>query len=170
MSDIRILSTALDLHVGTAASVQLRAAGGWQPRTWAATAGPLPSPLPVASQPAYQGLPAGMTLDAATGVLSGTPTNGGLYGVTFVVTDAIGDSARVELLIDIDDPRPATATDPTGTMQLNECAPHEVWVTVLANRFSYTRNGAVFIFGPGDRLILPRSDAKVFRAEGLVTF
>ncbi len=59
--------------VGTAYSQTLSASGGNAPYTYSAT-----------------GLPAGLTLDPATGTISGTPTQDGSYTVTVSVTDANG--------------------------------------------------------------------------------
>lgn len=56
---------------GRTYSATLSAAGGVLPYTWSAT-----------------GLPAGITLNGSTGVLSGTPTRPGSYSAQFTVTDA----------------------------------------------------------------------------------
>ncbi|WP_027346267.1 M4 family metallopeptidase [Hamadaea tsunoensis] len=56
--------------VGTATSLALSAAGGATPYTFSAT-----------------GLPAGLTVNAASGVVSGTPTTAATYSVTAKVTD-----------------------------------------------------------------------------------
>jgi uncharacterized repeat protein (TIGR01451 family) len=65
-------------QVGTAYTDTLTAAGGTAPYTWSVSAG---TP------------PAGITLNAATGVLSGTPTTGGTANFTIKVTDAAGQTA-----------------------------------------------------------------------------
>ena len=58
---------------GTAFSYKLQNAGGVAPFQWAVTAGSLPP---------------GLSLGAATGVISGTPTTGGSYSATVQVTDS----------------------------------------------------------------------------------
>ena len=64
--------------VGTAYTDTLTAAGGTTPYTWSVSAGTLP---------------AGITLNASTGVLAGTPTAGGTSNFTVQVTDADGQTA-----------------------------------------------------------------------------
>jgi len=59
--------------VGTAYSQTLQATGGLQPYTWAVTVG---------------SLPAGLTLNTSTGVISGTPTATGTSNFTVQVTDS----------------------------------------------------------------------------------
>ena len=64
--------------VGTAYTDTLTAAGGTTPYTWSVSAGTLP---------------AGITLNASTGVLAGTPTAGGTSSFTVQVTDANSKTA-----------------------------------------------------------------------------
>lgn len=66
--------TAPASTAGTAITpITLAAANGTKPYAWSAT-----------------GLPPGVTLDSASGVLSGTPGTAGVYAVTIRVTDAKG--------------------------------------------------------------------------------
>ncbi|KOX24597.1 hypothetical protein ADK67_18110 [Saccharothrix sp. NRRL B-16348] len=62
--------------VGTAAGLQLKASGGAPPYSWSAT-----------------GLPPGLAIASATGLISGTPTTAGTYTVTATATDSAGKSA-----------------------------------------------------------------------------
>ena len=64
--------------VGTAYTDTLTAGGGTTPYTWSVSAGTLP---------------AGITLNASTGVLAGTPTAGGTANFTIKVTDATSKTA-----------------------------------------------------------------------------
>lgn len=62
--------------VGTATSLTLSATGGTAPYTWTSTA-----------------LPAGLSLNGTTGVISGTPTTSGTTSVTVTVHDAASGSS-----------------------------------------------------------------------------
>ena len=74
LAPIEISTTKLDdATTGTAYTQKLVASGGKSPYTWAA-----------------QGLPAGITLDPATGALQGTPTTAGTATIVVTVTDAAG--------------------------------------------------------------------------------
>ena len=72
--------------VGTPYSVTLTAAGGTTPYTWSISAG---------------SLPAGLTLNTSTGVVSGTPTAAGTASFTAKVTDAKGKNATFATSITI---------------------------------------------------------------------
>ncbi|CRK56036.1 Carboxypeptidase T [Alloactinosynnema sp. L-07] len=78
--------------VGTAASVQLTASGGTAPYTWSAT-----------------GLPAGVSINSTSGLISGTPTTAGTYNVTATATATAGGSGTTNF---------SWTVNPTGV-----CAP-----------------------------------------------
>ena len=62
-------------RVGSAYSAELAVGGGQSPYSWSITSGTLPP---------------GLSLDASTGTLSGTPTSAGTQNLTFEVTDSNG--------------------------------------------------------------------------------
>lgn len=66
-------------EVGALFSASLQAGGGLEPRTWAVLGR----------------LPAGLTLNSATGAVSGRPTASGKFRVSFEVTDALGTKAAM---------------------------------------------------------------------------
>jgi eukaryotic-like serine/threonine-protein kinase len=65
--------------VGTAASLQIQASDSASGQTLTYTAA---------------GLPAGLSIDSASGLISGTPTTAGTFAVTITVTDTTGASER----------------------------------------------------------------------------
>jgi hypothetical protein len=80
---------------GSAYAAALQASGGVPPDQWAVSAGALPP---------------GLTLDATTGAIDGTPTASGLYSFEVQVTDSAGGTAAAALHIDV-----ATSTGVTVT-------------------------------------------------------
>ena len=85
--DLVVTSTTLPAGmVGAEYQASLNAIGGTKPYNWAITAG---------------GLPDGLELDGDTGVISGTPTEGGSFSFTIQVTDAAEATATAEVLISI---------------------------------------------------------------------
>jgi hypothetical protein len=66
-------------QVGTAYSVTVQASGGTTPYSWSLTSG---------------ALPAGLSLTAASGAISGTPTTSGTYAFTVKATDSTTPTAQ----------------------------------------------------------------------------
>jgi hypothetical protein len=79
----------VDGYVNVAYSQTVQATGGFGTRTWTISAGALPP---------------GLTINAASGMISGKPTAGGLYNFTVQVTDTFGGLATKALSIDVDPP------------------------------------------------------------------
>jgi hypothetical protein len=75
--------------MGLSFNYQLAASGGTAPYTWSVPAGTLPP---------------GLTLNATNGLISGTPTAGGLFTVPVTVLDAASVSATANIQIKIIDP------------------------------------------------------------------
>ena len=79
MAPLTIVTVAFPAGlVGTAYSAGLAATGGTAPYTWSISAGTLP---------------AGLSLNSATGAITGTPTTAGTSSVTFRATDSVGSTA-----------------------------------------------------------------------------
>jgi hypothetical protein len=95
--------------LGVAYSQTLQATGGTAPYAWSAT-----------------GLPAGLTLDPATGILSGTPTAGGTSTIAVTVTDAAQGTATASLSLTVGAFAITPATLPTGFVSV----PYTVTLTV----------------------------------------
>ena len=86
-SPLTIVTEALPAgEVSAVYEAMLEAAGGTEPYTWAITAGTLPG---------------GLTLDPATGAISGTPTASGSSEITVEVTDAETTTASATLTISV---------------------------------------------------------------------
>ncbi|HEY4842296.1 MAG TPA: Ig domain-containing protein, partial [Terriglobales bacterium] len=83
VAPLSVTTTSSSLPVGVVNSVYagatLQASGGISPYTWSVTTG---------------SLPAGLTLNAATGVISGTPTASGTTNFTVTVTDSETPTAK----------------------------------------------------------------------------
>jgi PKD repeat protein len=85
---------------GRAYAQTLSASGGVSPYTWSIASGSLPD---------------GLTLDGATGAISGTPTTVGSYNFTVQATDDIGETGSRALTIAVYDPASISTTSlPNG--------------------------------------------------------
>jgi hypothetical protein len=75
-----------------------------------------PFSFPVATRHALtvsaSGLPPGLSIDSATGIISGTPTASGSFGVLLTAENTFGDTAHTTLTIDVD--APAVVVVPPG--------------------------------------------------------
>jgi hypothetical protein len=98
-SPLFVTTTSLpSATAGVAYSTTLGASGGTAPYTWSVTGGTLPPDL---------------SLDATTGVISGTPTTTGVNAMTVEVTDADATTATASLPLTVVAPGPYTAVTPT---------------------------------------------------------
>ena len=99
---VEVSTTSLPNGVqGTAYSQTLAASKGVLPYSWTKTAGSLPT---------------GLNLNSS-GVISGTPTNSGVYNFTVTVTDAAGGTASKALTITVNSALAiSTATLPNGVV------------------------------------------------------
>jgi hypothetical protein len=91
--------------VGTTYFSQLSASGGVTPYSWSISSGSLPP---------------GLTINSATGLISGTPTTAGVFGFAALVTDSAGTKATASFVIDITATTSpltlTTSTLPAGTV------------------------------------------------------
>jgi hypothetical protein len=94
-SPVALTGTLPDGVVNVSYGASLTATGGTPPYRWTAS-----------------GLPAGLSIDAVTGVVSGAPTAAGGYSPTVVVTDARGQSASVTSSVVIS--APVSCVAPAG--------------------------------------------------------
>ena len=86
-SSVKLLTNSLALaSILRPYSATLKASGGAAPYTWTLASGQLPP---------------GVTLDAAAGGISGTPTSGGQYSATLSVQDSLGGTASKNLNLQV---------------------------------------------------------------------
>jgi alpha-tubulin suppressor-like RCC1 family protein len=92
-------------QTGVPYTTTLQASGGIPPYTWSVSSG---------------SLPAGLTLNGSTGVISGTPTTPGTSSIPITVTDSLGDQQTKSYTLDIT-VAPAIATS-VSTGGISTCA------------------------------------------------
>ncbi len=98
-TQVTLGSTTLpEATVGQSYSATLPASGGTSPYTFSVSIG---------------SLPAGLTLDTTTGVISGTPTTAGSDSFTVTVQDAAGETAKQNYTLSV---QAAGAAEVTGTV------------------------------------------------------
>ncbi|HJQ25209.1 MAG TPA: putative Ig domain-containing protein [Blastocatellia bacterium] len=86
------LTTSFEVAKGQTFSYQPTASGGTPPYSWAITAGALPP---------------GLTLNTATGAVSGTPTASGDYSITLAVRDQLNQVVAGTMAIKVTEAQPA---------------------------------------------------------------
>ncbi|RKQ91559.1 putative Ig domain-containing protein [Solirubrobacter pauli] len=116
-------------------SATLTALGGTGPYTWAVTAGALPG---------------GLSLNAATGAITGTTTAGGTFAFTVTVTDSTNAQATKALQIDV-------TAEPSGTpvdlaaldcWSANGCMAVGFRATYLYDGTTWTKSADVSYYNP----------------------
>ena len=74
-------------------------------------------------------LPAGVTYDESSKIISGTPTVAGAFDIPVTVTSAGGKSLTKDITIDVVDLTPPTPSTPTVTVEENNDGTHTIKIT-----------------------------------------
>ncbi|MHA6316122.1 Ig-like domain-containing protein, partial [Altererythrobacter sp. CAU 1778] len=125
------------------------------------------------------GLPAGLTIDPVTGVISGTiasdasVTNGGVYSVTVTASDGNGGTASTTFTWTVDNPAPTANNDVATTAEdtpvlidvlLNDTDPDNDALTVTS---ATAANGSVVFNPDGSITYIPNAD---FNGTDTITY
>jgi alpha-tubulin suppressor-like RCC1 family protein len=106
LADLALSTSSLSGgETGVPYNAQAQATGGAPPYRWSAA-----------------GLPAGLSIDPATGAVSGTPTAGGSYTPTVTVTDSHGIEASAVLTLTIQ-PLPVASSEAAPLLTSSESPP-----------------------------------------------
>ena len=137
--------------VGTAYSQTLQATGGKGAITWSLASGTLPP---------------GLSLNGATGSISGTPTASGAFSFTVQATDSTGAISRQSFTVNIAGPPPAPVFTVTGlpatsnpgdqpvvTISLSSAYPLPILVTATLSITSNPSGATDLMFSNGSRTI-----------------
>lgn len=114
--------------LGRPFSVQMTGIGGILPYTWAVTGGVLP---------------AGVTLNAGTGLLSGTPLEAGSFQIAITGTSSNSQSGTSTMSITIAPPPLITSPDPLPAAVGNEAYFYQMTASGGASPLSWTMSGAL---------------------------
>lgn len=135
--------------VGVAYSQTFAASGGQTPYIWSVGGGTLP---------------AGVSLDAATGVLAGTPTSGGNFSVSIQVVDKALLTASQTFSLSIGVPAPPKATV-TGVPETSTAAQQITFGVDLASGYAFPIQGTATITFEPDA-VAPADDQTIQFATG----
>lgn len=138
-TDTKTLTLVINEGVPVITSSLTDTATEGQAYNYTLTAANMPN-TPVASPNAYgaTGLPAGLSIDATTGVISGTPTVSGTYDVTLIATNQYGsDWERLALTISSGLPSITSTLNAGG----RPGAPFSYFITATNGPVSYSASG-----------------------------
>ena len=119
-----------DGQIGITYNQTLTVANGNPPYIWSVSSGALPG---------------GLSLNTATGAITGAPNTAGSYNFTIQVTDSSGSTANISLSINVP-PLPATTTPVITTITVTPTTP----VVTLSNQITTTTAVQTTTASPGE--------------------